>query len=145
MEIETNDCDIISDVEVVDSPVVIIYDDYEGFVEREKREKREKDEKENDNSKLEIKSKVVEKGLEKGLEKRLEIVLKINTTTCDEVIFKKHIVDIIDKDTKCCIMSGVVTHYEFVGRPWDPDIVLIFENGQRFCNDNFKYMFRYYI
>ena len=137
MEIETNDCDIISDVDVVDSPVVIIYDDYEGFVEREKREK---DEKENDNSKLEIKSKVVEK----GLEKRLEIVLKINTTTCDEVIFKKHIVDIIDKDTKC-IMSGVVTHYEFVGRPWDPDIVLIFENGQRFCNDNFKYMFRYYI
>ena len=141
MEIETNDCDIISDVDIVDSPVVIIYDDYEGFVEREKREKREKDEKENDNSKLEIKSKVVEK----VVEKRLEIVLKINTTTCDEVIFKKHIVDIIDKDTKCCIMSGVVTHYEFVGRPWDPDIVLIFENSQRFCNDNFKYMFRYYI
>jgi hypothetical protein len=116
---------------------VIIYDEYEGFVEREKREKREKDEKEIDNSKLEIKSKVVEK--------RLEIELTINTTTCDEVIFKKHIVDIIDKDTKCCIMNGVVTHYEFEGRPWDPVIVIIFENGQRFCNYNFGYMFRYYI
>jgi hypothetical protein len=142
MEIETSDCDIISDIDIVDSPVVIIYDEYEGFVEREKREK---DEKENDNSKLEIKSKVVEKGLEKRLEKRLEIVLTINTTTCDEVIFKKHIVDIIDKDTKCCIMNGVVTHYEFEGRPWDPVIVIIFENGQRFCNYNFGYMFRYYI
>jgi hypothetical protein len=137
MEIETSDCDIISDIDIVDSPVVIIYDEYEGFVEREKREKREKDEKEIDNSKLEIKSKVVEK--------RLEIELTINTTTCDEVIFKKHIVDIIDKDTKCCIMNGVVTHYEFEGRPWDPVIVIIFENGQRFCNYNFGYMFRYYI
>ena len=131
MEVETNQDNIISDVDVIDSPVEVICYEYESFKEREKREKYKK---EINNSKLEIKS------------KRLDILLTINTTTCDEVIFKKHVLDIIDKDTKSCIMSGVVVdRYQLEGRPWDPDIVLIFEDGRRFCNDNFKYMFRYYI
>ena len=133
MEVETNQDNIISDVDVIDSPVEVIAVGHEGIEEGEKREKREKCEKENDKSKLEIKS------------KRLEILLTINTTTCDEVIFKKHIVDIIDRDTKCCFMSGVIQRYEFDGRPWDPYIVLVFEDGRRFCNHNFGYMFRYYL
>jgi hypothetical protein len=130
MEVETNQDNIISDVDVIDSPVEVICYEYESFKEREKREKYKK---EINKSKLQIKS------------NRLEILLTINTTTCDEVIFKKHIVDIVDKDTKCCVMSGVIQRYEFEGRPWDPDIVLVFEDGRRFCNDNFKYMFRYFI
>jgi len=133
MEIDTDYDSIISDVDVIDSPIRVICDEYESFKEREKREKREKHKKEINNSKLEIKSKL------------LEILLTINTTTCDEVIFKKHVVEIIDKDTKCCVMNGVVVSYEFEGRPWDPDIVLVFEDGRRFCNENFGYMFRYFM
>ena len=101
----------------------------------EKREKREKCEKEIDKWKLKMEEK-----------KRLEIEMVINTTTCEEVIFKKHVVEIIDKGTRgCVIMSGVVERYEFEGRVWDPDIVLVFEDGRRFYNENFGYMFRYYL
>lgn len=100
---------------------------------RDNGEKREKYEKENDNSKLGIKTEVK------------EIEMSINTTTCDEVIFKKHVVEIIDKGTRRCVMNGVVVAYEFKGRAWDPDIVLVFEDGRRFCNENFGYMFRFYL
>jgi hypothetical protein len=135
MEVETSHdsiiSDVISDVDVIDSPIEVIVVGDEGIEEGEKREKREKHEKE------------IETHQQKQI---LEILLTINTTTCDEVIFKKHVLDIIDKDTKSCIISDVVVNkYEFDGRPWDPDIILIFEDGRRFCNDNFKYMFRYYI
>ena len=128
-----NDVDII-EVLIEDAGDVGRSDDMggQGVVTLIEGEKGEKCEKENDKSKLEIKS------------KRLEILLTINTTTCDEVIFKKHVVDIIDRDTKCCVMSGVIQRYEFDGRPWDPDLVLIFEDGRRFCNHNFGYMFRYF-
>lgn len=102
--------------------------------EGEKGEKGEKCEKQNDNWKLTREEK-----------KRLEIEMLINTTTCDEVIFKKHVVEIIDKKTRNCVMTGVVEHYEFEGRVWDPDIVLVFEDGRRFYNENFGYMFRYYL
>jgi hypothetical protein len=55
------------------------------------------------------------------------------------------IVEIIDKGTRGCVMNGVVVAYEFKGRAWDPDIVLVFEDGRRFCNENFGYMFRFYL
>jgi hypothetical protein len=140
MEVETNQDNIISDVDVIDSPVEVIVVGDEGLEEGENREKREKHEKE-----LEIQNQSQKQMLEVTTQ-ILEILLKINTSTCDEVIFKKHVVDIIDKDTRCCIMNDVVVdRYQLEGRPWDPDIVLIFEDGRRFCNDNFKYMFRYYI
>ena len=74
-----------------------------------------------------------------------EVELLINTSTVEEVIFKKHVVEIIDKGTQGCIMNGVVVSYEFKGRAWDPDIVLVFEDGRRFCNENFGYMFRFYL
>jgi hypothetical protein len=133
MEIETSYDNIMSDVDVIDSPLKTIYGDDEGLDGGEKREKREKCEKENDNSKMKIKTQV------------REIELSINTSTCDEVIFKKHVVEIIDKGTRGCVMNGVVVRYEFEGRAWDPDIVLVFEDGRRFCNENFGYMFRFYL
>jgi len=134
------------DVDIIDVPLDKVVGDCESMggmegmdvvklveVEKgERREKGEKCEKEIDNSKL-------------NTEKRLEIELLINATTCDEVIFKKHVVEIIDKVTRGCVMQGVVERYEFDGRVWDPDIVLVFEDGRRFCNDNFGYMFRYYL
>ena len=142
MEIETNYDNIMSDVDVIDSPLEVICGDNEGLDGGEKREKREKCEKENDNSKL------VQSLKEKRIEIKTqvkEIEMSINTSTCDEVIFKKYVVEIIDKGTRGCIMNGVVVRYEFEGRAWDPDIVLVFEDGRRFCNENFGYMFRYYI
>ena len=142
MEIETNYDNIMSDVDVIDSPLEVICGDNEGLDGGEKREKREKCEKENDNSKL------VQSLKEKRIEIKTqvkEIEMSINTSTCDEVIFKKYVVEIIDKGTRGCIMNGVVVRYEFEGRAWDPDIVLVFEDGRRFCNENFGYMFRFYL
>jgi len=142
MEIETNYDNIMSDVDVIDSPLEVICGDNEGLDGGEKREKREKCEKEIDNSKL-VQS-LKEKRIEIKTQVR-EIELSINTSTCDEVIFKKYVVEIIDKGTRGCIMNGVVVRYEFEGRAWDPDIVLVFEDGRRFCNENFGYMFRFYL
>ena len=138
-DVDDND----DDVDIIDVP--LRQGDGKGMVdmgglevvtlpEGEKREKGEKCEKENNNSKLKIEEK-----------KGLEIELLINKSTCDEVIFKKHFVEIIDKGTRRCVMNGVVVRYEFEGRAWDPDVVLVFEDGRRFCNDNFGYMFRFYL
>ena len=138
---DDDDDDNDDDVDIIDMPLWQ-GDDMGGLevmrlVEgerQEKGEKGEKCEKENDNSKLKIEEK-----------KGLEIELLINKSTCDEVIFKKHFVEIIDKGTRRCVMNGVVVRYEFEGRAWDPDVVLVFEDGRRFCNENFGYMFRYYL
>ena len=141
MRNDNNDSD--DDVDIIDVPLEEGDGDDESMgglevvrlPEGEKGEKREKCEKEIDKWKLKMEEK-----------KRLEIEMVINTTTCEEVIFKKHVVEIIDKGTRgCVIMSGVVERYEFEGRVWDPDIVLVFEDGRRFYNENFGYMFRYYL
>ena len=73
------------------------------------------------------------------------IELLINTTTVEEVIFKKYIVEILDKHTRACVMEGVVVGYDLVGRSYDPDIVLKFQDGRTFYNENFGYLLRYYI
>jgi hypothetical protein len=157
MRNDNNDSD--DDVDIIDVPLVEGDGDGDGdcesmgglevvrLPEGEKGEKGEKCEKEIDNSKL------MQKEIEKPIEtepqskpKGLEIELLITTTTCDEVIFKKHVVDIITRGRGGCVMmSGVVERYEFEGRVWDPDIVLVFEDGRRFYNENFGYMFRYYL
>ena len=74
-----------------------------------------------------------------------EIELPINTSTVEEVIFKKHRVEIIDKRSRACIMEGVITGYQLVGRVYDPDIVLNFDDGRSFYNENFGYLMRFYI
>jgi hypothetical protein len=74
-----------------------------------------------------------------------EVELPINTSTVEEVIFKKHRIEIIDKCSRGCIMEGVVVGYQLVGRVYDPDIVLGFEDGRTFYNENFGYLMRFYI
>ena len=74
-----------------------------------------------------------------------EIELKINTSTVEEVIFRKHKVEIINRDTRRIIMEGVVSGYSLVGRVYDPDIVLNFDDGRSFYNENFGYLMRFYI
>ena len=74
-----------------------------------------------------------------------EVEVSINTSTVEEVIFKKHRVEIIDKRSRGCIMEGVVVGYTLVGRVYDPDIVLEFEDGRRFYNENFGYLMLFYI
>ena len=74
-----------------------------------------------------------------------EVEVTINTSTVEEVIFKKHRVEIINKRSRACIMEGVVTGYQLVGRVYDPDIVLEFEDGRTFYNDNFGYNMLFYI
>ena len=71
--------------------------------------------------------------------------LKINTSTVEEVIFKKHKVEIINTDTRRIIMEGVVSGYSLVGRVYDPDIVLNFDDGRSFYNENFGYSMRFYM
>ena len=74
-----------------------------------------------------------------------KVEVTINTSTVEEVIFKKHRVEIVDKCSRACIMEGVVTGYQLVGRVYDPDIVLEFEDGRTFYNDNFGYSMMFYI
>lgn len=74
-----------------------------------------------------------------------EMELKINTSTVEEVIFKKHKVEIINIDTRRIIMEGVVSGYSLVGRVYDPDIVLNFDDGRSFYNENFGYSMRFYM
>jgi len=77
--------------------------------------------------------------------KILEIEMLINTTTVQEVIFKKHNVEIIDKNTKSVIMEGIVCGYKLVRRSYDDYILLEFDDGRTFLNDNFGYLLRFYI
>jgi hypothetical protein len=74
-----------------------------------------------------------------------EVEMSINTSTVEEVIFKKHRVEIIDKCSRGCIMQGVITGYTLVGRVYDPDILMEFEDGRSFYNENFGYLMRFYI
>ena len=74
-----------------------------------------------------------------------EIELTINASTVEEVIFKKHRVQIINKHSRDCVMEGIVTGYKLVGAPYDPDIVLDFEDGRSFYNENFGYLLLFYI
>jgi hypothetical protein len=73
------------------------------------------------------------------------IELLINTAAVEEVIFKKHIVEILDKHTRAYVMEGVVVGYDIVGQSYDPDIVLKFQDGRTLYNENSGYLLRYYI
>jgi hypothetical protein len=148
--IDEHDMNICHEVEIVDTEdaidisndhVNISYDtlnDSDGselvciYNEGKKRHKREKREN-NENSLENIEIKI------------LEIELLITTATTEEVIFKKHNVEIIDKKTKDVIMEGVVSGYKLMERSYNPDILLVFNDGRTFYNDNFEYMFRFYI
>jgi hypothetical protein len=74
-----------------------------------------------------------------------EIELPIYTSTVEEMIFKRQRVEIIDKQTRFPVMEGIIVKYHLVGRSYDPDIVLEFEDGRGFYNENFGYLMRFYI
>lgn len=74
-----------------------------------------------------------------------EIELPIYTSTVEEMIFKRQLVEIIDKQSRFTIMYGIIVRYHLVGRSYEPDIVLEFEDGRGFHNENFGYMMRFYI
>ena len=74
-----------------------------------------------------------------------EIELNITITSVEEVIFKKHKVEILNKKTRVCVMEGVVYGYSLTGRVYVPDIILNFDDGRTFYNDNFDYSMRFYI
>jgi hypothetical protein len=61
------------------------------------------------------------------------------------MILKKHRVEIINKQSRDCVMEGVIVGYQLVGRSYDPDIVLEFEDGRSFYNENFGYLLLFYI
>lgn len=114
--------------------------DFGGCDTQEMQQKREINRK----SVEEIKNEKSVKIREITIEMR-EVEMSINTSTVEEVIFKKHRVEIIDKSSRGCIMQGVITGYTLVGRVYDPDIVLEFEDGRSFYNENFGYLMRFYI
>jgi hypothetical protein len=118
-------------------------DDSGGSEKHDERENREKcvnsDDKEMKN---EMKNENIKLGVNTNVR---EVELSINTSTCDEVIFKKHKVEIIHKHTGCRIMDGVVCGYTLIGRVYDPDIIITFDDGRSFYNENFEYLMRFYI
>jgi hypothetical protein len=73
------------------------------------------------------------------------IEMCITTSTVEEMILKKHRVEIINKQTRIPVMEGVIVGYQLVGRSYDPDIVLEFEDGRSFYNENFGYLLLFYI
>ena len=135
---ELNELNELNEVEFIESL------DLEGCNKQEMQQKREINRK----SVVEI---INENSFKKGdaisnitVELR-EVELSINTSTVEEVIFKKHRVEIINKQSRVRIMEGVVTGYTLVGRVYDPDIVLNFDDGRSFYNENFGYSMRFYI
>ena len=130
--------DELREVELLDTLDLVGCDEHE-HEEYETQQKREI----NLNSVGEIKN---EKPLTEGIRVEFrEVEMTINTSTVEEVIFKKHRVEIVDKCSRGCIMEGVVSGYQLVGRVYDPDIVLEFEDGRTFYNENFGYLMRFYI
>ena len=125
---------VLNEVEFIDSI------DLEGCEKQETQEKREINRKSVGDIKNEKHMKICDITVELH-----EVELSINTSSVEEVIFKKHRVEIINKQTHVRIMEGVVSGYTLVGRAYDPDIVIDFDDGRSFYNENFGYLMRFYI
>ena len=125
---------VLNEVEFIDSI------DLEGCEKQETQEKREINRKSVGDIKNEKHMKICDITVELR-----EVELSINTSSVEEVIFKKHRVEIINKQTHVRIMEGVVSGYTLVGRAYDPDIVIDFDDGRSFYNENFGYLMRFYI
>ena len=125
---------VLNEVEFIDSI------DLEGCEKQETQEEREINRKSVGDIKNEKHMKICDITVELR-----EVELSINTSSVEEVIFKKHRVEIINKQTHVRIMEGVVSGYTLVGRAYDPDIVIDFDDGRSFYNENFGYLMRFYI
>jgi hypothetical protein len=143
-EVNTNDLHDLCELSELNEVEFIESKDLEGCNKQEMQQKREINRKSIGDIKNEISLKKGDAISNITVELR-EVELSINTSTVEEVIFKKHRVEIINKQSRVRIMEGVVTGYTLVGRVYDPDIVLNFEDGRSFYNDNFGYSMRFYI
>lgn len=143
-EVNTNDLHDLCELSELNEVEFIESKDLEGCNKQEMQQKREINRKSIGDIKNEISLKKGDAISNITVELR-EVELSINTSTVEEVIFKKHRVEIINKDTRCRIMEGVVCGYTLVGRVYDPDIVLNFDDGRNFYNENFGYLMRFYI
>ena len=132
--------DVLCEVEFIEA-----LEDCEKHYELEAHEAREINQNSNSNEKEKEKPlRISSVNVNVTVEFR-EVELSINTSTVEEVIFKKHRVEIVDKRSRVSIMEGVVVGYTLVGRVYDPDIVLEFEDGRTFYNENFGYLMLFYI
>ena len=143
-EVNTNDLHDLCELSELNEVEFIESKDLEGCNKQEMQQKREINRKSIGDIKNEISLKKGDAISNITVELR-EVELSINTSTVEEVIFKKHRVEIINKQSRVRIMEGVVTGYTLVGRVYDPDIVLNFEDGRSFYNENFGYSMRFYI
>jgi len=123
---------------------IILLNTLEGYEKHDEWEMREKCV--NSDDKIEMKNEIINDKSQCEINTNVkEIELAINTSTVEEVIYKKHRVEILNKDTRSRIMEGVICDYTLVGRVYDPDIVLNFDDGRSFYNENFGYLMRFYI
>ena len=130
----------VDEVDEVDEVEVIIVDgDYDTYKTDEMQQMREINQNSDENEKP---IKVCNSRINVEF-RRIEMC--INTSTVEEMILKKHRVEIINKQSRNCVMEGVIVGYQLVGRSYDPDIVLEFEDGRSFYNENFGYLLLFYI
>ena len=138
--IEMSDLGELEELEEVDEVDVINVDgDYDTYKTDEMQQMREINQNSDENEKP---IKVCNSRINVEF-RRIEMC--INTSTVEEMILKKHRVEIINKQSRNCVMEGVIVGYQLVGRSYDPDIVLEFEDGRSFYNENFGYLLLFYI
>ncbi len=141
--IEMSDLEELEELEEVDEvdevEVINVDGDYDTYKTDEMQQMREINQNSDENEKP---IKVCNSRINVEF-RRIEMC--INTSTVEEMILKKHRVEIINKQSRNCVMEGVIVGYQLVGRSYDPDIVLEFEDGRSFYNENFGYLLLFYI
>ena len=138
-------CDLgeLEELEEVDEVEIINMDgDYDTYKTHEMQQMREINRNSDENIENEKPIKVCNSTINVEF-RRIEMC--ITTTTVEEMILKKHRVEIINKQSRNCVMEGIIVGYQLVGRSYDPDIVLEFEDGRSFYNENFGYLLLFYI
>ena len=138
-------CDLgeLEELEEVDEVEIINMDgDYDTYKTHEMQQMREINRKSDENIENEKPIKICNSRINVEFSR---IEMCITTTTVEEMILKKHRVEIINKQSRNCVMEGIIVGYQLVGRSYDPDIVLEFKDGRSFYNENFGYLLLFYI
>ena len=140
---ELEEVEEVEELEEVDEVEIINMDgDYDTYKTHEMQQMREINRNSDENIENEKPIKVCNSTINVEF-RRIEMC--ITTTTVEEMILKKHRVEIINKQSRNCVMEGIIVGYQLVGRSYDPDIVLEFEDGRSFYNENFGYLLLFYI
>ena len=142
-DVESIEMSDLGELEEVDEVEIINMDgDYDTYKTHEMQQMREINRNSDENIENEKPIKVCNSTINVEF-RRIEMC--ITTTTVEEMILKKHRVEIINKQSRNCVMEGIIVGYQLVGRSYDPDIVLEFEDGRSFYNENFGYLLLFYI